>query len=640
MRAALISFIAGYSSIAVFPVLQAAPVEKQEYEEQLIVSGTRLKSTADELPLSAFILSSDEMSRRAKNSTIDLFRTIPGLQIGQQGGPGGVSVLYMRGGEPNFTTVMIDGVVVNDPSNSRGGSFDFSSLETHQIERVEVVNGPQSALYGSGSLSGSINLITRSGKRENNRVSAELGDHGSFKSGLTIADQLGRNAYRLDIGRIDAGEPTAGSTFSSTYAGGKLEADIANSSLRLAIRYADSDRSSFPEDSGGPNLAVLRTLDTESLEDLSSSLRIDTDLTETISSFAVASYYSRQADFLSPGIVAPNGGIPARGDKTDYERTEIELGAAWIANEQIEVLLGVNAQLEDGKDDGFVFFEFFETDFQLERETYGTVMEAHLTPIDSLMITFGVRYDDTDTSADTVNEAIGAAWAVNGETTEVFFNYSTGFKLPSFFALGNALVGNPDLLPEESRTWQTGIRHRIATWGTTLKFELYKNEYKNLIDFDEQLFTNVNRSLVESHGADLSAQIVSSERGWELRAFVSYLDLDVISSADLLRGRPQWHAGISGHVPLSNALGMNIDYMWNDTTLEAALPLQSMANPNGLRSLAAYSRIDLSFRYQASKTLTLQFSIDNLLDEHFEEAVGFTAPGIESRLGVSYAFGR
>ena len=91
----------------------------------------------------------------------DLLRRVAGVHVDQVGGRGGTGSLYLRGADPNYTLVLVDGVRVNDPTNARGGSFDFSALDVADVERVEIARGPYSAVYGGDALAGVINIVTR-----------------------------------------------------------------------------------------------------------------------------------------------------------------------------------------------------------------------------------------------------------------------------------------------------------------------------------------------------------------------------------------------------------------------------------------------------------------------------------------------
>ena len=135
-----------------------APAEKPLALEPVIVTATVAPTPLDQTTAPVTIISREQIAAQQATSVTELLRQVPGVHIDQAGARGGISSVYVRGSDPNFTVVLIDGVKVNDPTNSRGGSFDFSTLSTDNIERIEIVRGPLSAVYGSGALSGVINI--------------------------------------------------------------------------------------------------------------------------------------------------------------------------------------------------------------------------------------------------------------------------------------------------------------------------------------------------------------------------------------------------------------------------------------------------------------------------------------------------
>ncbi len=152
-------------------------------------------------------------ARQADNVT-DLLRQVPGLHIDQPGARGGVSSVYLRGSDPSLTMVLIDGIRVNDLTNNRGGSFDFSTLNTDHIERIEIVPGPLSAVYGSDALSGVINIITRRGHAESSRQIELVGGRFDYiRTRLQAQGQVGDLDYALSTVYLDNGEPIEGSDF-------------------------------------------------------------------------------------------------------------------------------------------------------------------------------------------------------------------------------------------------------------------------------------------------------------------------------------------------------------------------------------------------------------------------------------------
>src|SRR5690606_14967695 len=144
-------------------VSTAAAAEATTGVETLVVSGSRIANTN---AAQSVVLEQQEIEVRNAAHTVDLLRGLPGLDLVQPGGPGGVTELFIRGAESNFAVVTVDGVRVNDTTNSRGGSFDLTAINPDDIERVEILKGPLSAIYGSDALAGALNIVTKKPAQE------------------------------------------------------------------------------------------------------------------------------------------------------------------------------------------------------------------------------------------------------------------------------------------------------------------------------------------------------------------------------------------------------------------------------------------------------------------------------------------
>ncbi len=612
----------------------------QRYSEQTIVTGTSIESSIAELSGSFHLLTEEQIVRRNKRSALDLLRQIPGLQISQQGGRGGVSTMYLRGGEPNFTMVLVDGIEVNDPTNSRGGSFDFSMLQTDTIERIEIVHGPQSATYGSGSLAGAINVVTRAGAEHfTQQLDLEFGDRGTFDTCYSMRGPLAEGGYTFSIGKTDSGVTVPGVEFDSEYFNGKLQTRIMGADIELVARYGQSERAAFPEDSGGPQYAVQNAKDFEQLEDFHVGARARWSLGKHWTTQLRGSWFSRQQEFESPGIL-PFDTAPPRGDDADYSRSKVHWLNNWHKYDWLQLGFGADAVLERGEDDAYInFLGLFElpTDYKLNRKTYGQFLEMRLKPAPSWTVNLGLRNDKAEQQSNTVTNRVGLSCAL-ATGTDFHISYGQGFKLPSFFALGNAIVGNPDLKPERSENYEIGLTQDLLDGQLRLSFDVFRNNYRDLVDFDSETFRNVNRNKVIARGADFSlrAQLLNDI---EITAYLSYLDTEVVGVNSQLRGRPRWHGGASVFYPVADGIGVNLDYIWNHSNLEAAKPFEVAGqNPAGYVELAPYSRVDISMSWQLAQSLQLKFAIDNLFDQDYQEAVGFPSIGFEPRIGVQITF--
>ena len=200
-------------------------------------------------------------------------------------------------------------------------------------------------------------------------------------------------------------------------------------------------------------------------------------------------------------------------------------------------------------------------------------------------------------------------------------NTGEAYKLPSFFALGNPLVGNPDLDPETVTSWDVGLAWKHAP-ALELSATWFDADYRDLIDFDDETFRNVNRQRVKTSGVELAAQW-SPAPAWSLRGFGTYTDIDVPADDTVLTGRPQWSAGVVAQWDVARAWQAVLDYryggeQWSSTRytgeqLTAELP--------------DYHRVDAVLHFVPTPRWQWQLALDNLLDEDYETAIGFAAPG-------------
>lgn len=621
------------------PCVQAAEVvddaatHSNPLLETVTVTGTRL--TVQPAQMSAHITVIDEqmLSRLNKGSLTDVLRAIPGLQVNQQGGPGGITNVYVRGGESNFSIVMIDGVQVNDPTNSRGGSFDFSSMQVDSIERIEVVRGPQSAIYGADALAGVINIVTRAGSRDvRNTFTSGIGTDGYHHLGYQLTGSQ-REAWEYAVGiyHQDQGHPVAGSSKELTTFTGKSVYRHNDTRAEGGIYFATSERESFPEDSGGSRFAVSRLLDGASSDDLALHAAVDQQFTGAWLSRVAGSWYRREDQTDSPGI-DPFFEVPPNFSDIDFQRTQFSWVNVLELGSSVSASVGADVESERGVSDGYL--DFFSTrlptSFALDRKTYGVFAEVQGELTSGASVNWSIRRDDPDTASAETTQKIGVRYSISNWGTTFTANWGEGFKLPSFFALGHALVGNPDLKPERSRSYDLGITQRIAS-GTAVGLTLFRNDFQDLIDFDPELFTNLNRGQVRTQGAELRLDY-STHPTLQIAAFATYLDIDVAQAGVKLRGRPPWNVGLQTLWEMRPEVHVNVDYQWVDHFYEVSRHTGAAV----MSSLDPYHRVDVNLSWQYSPHLELQLAVDNALNERYSEAVGFPAPGIRPRFSFRY----
>jgi len=598
--------------------------------ESVLVTGSYAPRA--ELTASVSVLDADTIQALNKRTLAGVLKTVPGLLVEEQGGPGGLTAVSVRGGESNFTLVLLDGVPVNDPTNTRGGSFDFANLNVALVERIEVVRGAQSAVYGSDALAGVINIITRrptDGHRQT--VYGEVGQDDFQSAGGLARGRLETLDYSLEFGHRDDGEPVPGSERRSDSAAANLgwQLDAVNS-VRASVRYLDGRRSSYPEQGGGPLFATADDLDTAEYQNTVYALQWTAKPGSRWRSHLALNRFRQQETVDSPGI-PPFGEIPPNGSDTDFTRDELR----WVNSLQLapayRVDIGADYRSEEGESQGYVEFGGMrsDTDFALERATAGVFGQLSATPVDALLLQASLRYDEPESFDAETSWQLGARWGAGAGVT-LSANWGEAFKLPSFFALGSPLVGNPDLAPETSRGGDVGLAWQSSD-GLQFSATGFYNDFRDLIDLDAATFRNVNRRSIKTSGVELEANWRVLP-GLSLGANATYTDIDVQREATVLTGRPEWNAGLLLAWRPAPGWESALDYRY--TGEQWAISRYTGQQVASL--LDDYHRVDWVLSWQALEQWKLQLSVDNLLDERYVTAVGFVAPERALRLGLQF----
>lgn len=607
----------------------ALPVHGESMEE-LLVTGSYSPRAA--ITSAVSVLDGPQIAALNKRTLAGLLKTIPGLLVEEQGGPGGLTAVSIRGGEANFTLVLLDGVPVNDPTNTRGGGFDFANLNSALVARIEVVRGAASAIYGSDAVAGVINIITRRPRSGHTQALAlERGEEGYADYGATALGRAAQLDYALEVTHRDDGDPVPGSGRESDSASVRLGwQPNARHELRLSYRYVEGERATYPEQSGGPRLAVLDDLDEAEYEDTVVAASWQAQVQDDWRSRISLTRFDHEEKYLSPGI-PPFFEVPPNGAETDFRRDQLQWVNSLTLARGLQLDLGADYQDERGESTGYVTFfgDRSATDFELNRGSTGLFATLSAQPMAGLLLNSGIRYDDPEGFDAEVSPQLGARLDV-GSGVAVVANWGESFKLPSFFALGHALVGNPELQPEQAVSWDAGLAWESGA-GQRIAATYFFNDFTDLVDFDDETFRNVNRQTVETSGVELEAHWPLSA-DIALRANGTYTDIDVKGEDTVLSGRPQWTGGVLLHWQLAAHWDTALDYRYTGSQWS----ISRHTGEEVAAKLADYHRVDWTLQWQPARRWQLRLALDNLLDETYETAIGFSAPGRAIRIGIQF----
>lgn len=598
--------------------------------EELIVTGSYSPVTNEQLSSSVSVINKEQLLQLSNHSLIDALRQIPSLWVEEQGGPGGITSIALRGAEANHTLVLLDGVQLNDPTNTRGGAFDLNGINIEAIERIEIIRGAQSAVYGSDALAGVIHIITQTPGKKTTRLNASLGSDDYSSVGVSTSGSIDKLGYAFSLQGKDAGEPVVGSTAKNTEFTSRLNWQQEAHAVNFSYRYFDGERTSFPEQSGGPEFAVGRELDSSDYKDQSAALSWTAQVNKSWKSKVSANWYQRDEDTWSPGI-SPFYEVPIQSSIIDFNRTQF----SWINTlgdqQKFWANLGIETKKEDGNSAGYLYSaDAYPNNFALERQIDSAFVNLNAYADENWLIQASIRRDDADGFDANDSSQIGTKYMLN-DNWSLFANWGEGFKLPSFFALGHVIVGNTDLQPETVTTRDAGFEFNKNSFNARVSY--FDHHYRNLIDFDSESFKNVNRSRVETSG-------VESEFNWQvqqnlsLRAHATYTDIDMMSSDNHLLGRPQVAYGTSVNYTLNDAWSFNAQYL----RVDERFAVSRYTGADVEQTLAAYNRFDASAHWKLNSQLQLGLSLENLTDENYYTDIGFPAAGTSAKLNLKFSF--
>lgn len=602
----------------------------QEDIEEVAVIGTYLKDPAFEME-SQFSLEREELEMMMPAGPEQLLARLPGVSVYRPGGPGGVSEVFLRGAESNFTVVFIDGVRLNNPTNTRGGSFDFSALAANEIERVDIGTGAVSAIYGSDAMAGVVLIETAWPDPGHSAAYAEAGTESDWRVGAATAFGVNETtSLAMRVATADGGDGVEGSSLELTNVAARLEGQRSTGdNWQVNAWHVDRRRTSFPEVSGGPELAVLPDLETAEGEELSLSAMTGWTLSANWAAEIIASWSEIKDDIDTPPV--PPGeldGQPAFTTVSDYQRGQL----LWInrisTSARSQLAFGFDLVGETGRDEGIVDLGFVQlpNTYELQRNTVSGFLEFGYDWSESVSSTIAIRLDHTDNESNP-SAKLGLAKEFPNSGSKLWARVANGFKLPSFFALGNPLFGNPNLVSEKATSLETGYDFGFGD-GAEAGISVFTSKYKDLVDFDFENFTNINRGAVDISGVFLHVQSQFADTIW-LGADATILDIS--SASGPLRRRPENTAGVNLTWQVSTAWSVNANARYVGERLITSIPTGDVLD-------GGYLIADATARYQYSEKLAVWLAIDNAFDTNYQDAPGFPAPGVRARLGAEVNF--
>jgi outer membrane cobalamin receptor len=607
-------------------------------QPEIVVTGSRVATDPADLAANVTVLTREDFDVEKPTQLADILRRVAGVHLDQVGGRGGTGSLYLRGADPNYTLVLVDGVRVNDPTNARGGSFDFSSLDVADVERVEVARGPYSAVYGGDALAGVINIVTRHAPRERTGVTIDAtgGAYDTRELSVNAGGPLGGGNWNFGASDSNQGAVVRGNHFDGQRVSGSIDTELgADTTLFVSGRYSEYDRDSWPDDSGGFDFAAIR--DTEHREGNETVFGAGVNTRVGDATFGLTlGYFDHDDNDVSPGVapgVRDPFGVPPSVVDTNLRRYTATLTGTQKFTDFLSLAYGVDWLREEGTSDGTLDFGggfLLPTSFELTRTTWAPFAEVRVESRIGLSAQAGVRVDKPDGESSVTSPRLRVAYEFADTGFTIAGAWGKAFKLPSMYALGHPIVGNPDLVPERGQSHELELSQTFADGRARWSATYFDGEFRNAIDFDSATATLVNRNRVDTHGVELAGSYAATD-ALSFDASVTNAKNRIASTGNELRNRPEWRAGAAAHWNPIAALKLSAAATYVGDSLDSSIA-------TGDVRVDPYTLVDVSAAWQFSPAFEAWLAVDNLTDEQYEQFVGNEVRGILPRAGVRFSF--
>lgn len=628
-------------------------------EQQIVVTATRTEAPLAQVGSSTTVIHGDELARAGIDSVADALRRVAGLAVVQNGGGGQLASLFIRGGDSNYTKVLVDGIPVNDP----GGGFNFANLSVSGIDRIEIVRGTQSALFGSDAMAGVIQIFTRRGTIEgldpHPSIAIEGGSFATFRYKAGIGGKGERLDYAASFSRLDTDNNVLNGSFNDATASGNLGFRPSQKSQLRVVFRSDAGRAGVP---GQWGFARPDSDQYYRYRDLAGGATFtyfaSPTWTQTLS-YAVNDSHQFSEDSVDSGsFVARYQGRTSPFSSYDFSYQTLNQTRRQKIAYQSEFSIAHAHLLTAGA--------------EYEREA-GTVGDPRSDPLAAVRNNFGafvqdqwflhkrffaavgVRLERNESFGFSAVPRLSLAWQAHQQApggllglTKIKANFGLGIKEPTLvqsFSKSPFFLGNPNLKAEKSSSYDVGIEQHFRKGKEVLEVDFFESRFRNQIDFVTTDFTTFagtffNIGKTRARGVEANFR-QSLGRGVEVAGSYTFLDSLVLENSaapdpvfapgQALFRRPRH----SGYLDLKWKPGR---WTFGATGTLVGSRVDSDFLGLGLNRNPAYGVLDLLVSFRLITDISVFAAVNNALDRSYMEAFGYPALPARFRVGLSAGF--
>jgi vitamin B12 transporter len=608
----------------------AQPSAAPSQEKAVVVSPTAIETPIDQVANSVTVITARDMERDQRRTAPDALSTVPGLNVVQSGGPGGLTSVFTRGTNANHTKVLIDGIDVSDPGNP-ARVFDLGQLLTYDLQQIEVLRGPQSGLYGADALGGVISVITKKGEGPPRATGMiEGGSFGTFNQTAGVSGSQDRFNYAFNVGHFRAsdvpvtplellppGQKAIGNAYDNMTYSTKLGADVSeNLTLNAVARYTDATLR-FTGDAFDPvtfSSSPAAAQSTQTVHQLfTRGEAVWSALDGRIKNYFGVNYTNHWNYNISPGDAAPT---ITTGDRVKYDWHTVTQLAPYHT-----VIVGAEHETET---------------LQTSTVSAQNVNKAGYVELQSqfanrLFMVENIRQDDNDRFGEHPTFRLAPALIIPITETKLKGSYGSGFKAPTLNQLFVSFpafffFANPNLKPEESIGYDAGFEQPLFNDRVRFGSTYFHNDITNLIQpvFNSATFTstntNIGRATTEGTENFVAATITDRVR---VRAdYTVTRTVDAMTGLELLR-RPKekWSANVIWSPMDQLTLSATVLHTGSFVDVSRDFSIQRLLAP-------AYTVVNVAADYAVNDEIKIFGRVDNLFNVHYQNPTGFLQPGL------------
>ena len=542
---------------------------------EVVISATRTNSNTIELANSISIIDAEQISNSNSNNVFDILKNETGISFTRQGGNGTLSNIYLRGANSSHTLVLIDGVelnLTNDPS----GVYDFSTLPADNIDRIEVLRGPQSTLYGSDALTGVINIITKKGTGSPKfSLLTEGGSYNTYKGVLGLNGSVKKFNYSTAISRtgsdgFSAASEKYGNTEKDGYTFNNVSSvlgyDFSNNAEFNLFTHFTKSKADYDQFGGmfGDDPTYVFNQEEYSFRGEGKFKLLDGNWNQKIGLSFIRNMRKYSFDTSSASVYYSHSLYDGRKYKLDWQN-DFRLAKSNL------LTAGVELEFDEASSEYYSYNYILLPDYasvipKKDSRTFGAYIQDQLKFDEGFFITAGLRLDNHNKFGSQFTYRLAPAFLLWETGTKFKATIGTGFKAPSLYFLYDPSYGNEALKPEKSFGWDAGIEQYFFSQNLTIGTTFFYNKFSDMFGFDYTTFKTININQAVTKGVELFLE-AKPVKELNLKANYTYTEARDISpnsvnfDTKLLR-RPQSKVGFFTSYTFNPRANMNAEIIW------------------------------------------------------------------------------